>query len=141
MEHPQANIVVTTTAGAVPGKLAKFFPDSAAGAEPKNADALFLSVGYLSEVKPTEQDCYWDHAVTAARPAVIIPVHWDDFTAVLPNKPETKLKPAKGLLGDGDAARRLLKKKAEADKIRVLDLDFNESITISDHSVDGPVAR
>jgi L-ascorbate metabolism protein UlaG (beta-lactamase superfamily) len=119
IKHKQAEIVVTTTAGAEAGKLK--------GERP--ADVLFLSVGYLSEEKPKRQDFYWEHTVEATRPDVIVPVHWDDFTIKL----SEGLKPATGLLGNTETAMNLVKRKTGQRDVRVLNL--RESVWISDGKV------
>lgn len=116
ISHPQGDIVVTTTAGATPGQL-----------QGRNADVLFLGVGYLSEDRPhpERQDFYWRHTVTATQPDVIVPVHWDDFS----NKLSNGLKPAKGVAGNTQSSMSLVKRKAGTRKVRVLDL--RESVWIS----------
>jgi L-ascorbate metabolism protein UlaG (beta-lactamase superfamily) len=108
IEHPEGNIVVTTTAGAVQGALAKH----------GSADVLFLGVGYLSKEGPDAQQDYWDYTVLETTPDVIVPTHWDDFTRKL----SRGLKPPPLIGGNTRTAMTFVKNRADHRKVRVLDV-------------------
>jgi L-ascorbate metabolism protein UlaG (beta-lactamase superfamily) len=116
-EKVRERLAVTTTAGAIPGAL-----------EGREAPAvLFLSIGYLSKESPKRQHDYWENTVNAMKPALIVPVHWDDFTTKL----SEGLKPATGLAGSTEEAMAFVKAKARADGRKLRVLDTRESLWIS----------
>lgn len=123
-EKVAESIAVTTTASALPRHL-----------KGRKTNVLFLSVGYLSEEPEKRQHEYWDNTVTATKPDVIVPVHWDDFTEKL----SSPLTPASGILGDTQAAMEFVVREAGKRPVRVL--DAHESIWVSGGAVYCPEGR
>jgi len=44
-----------------------------------HADVIFLSIGSLGTQKGKFVNAYWNEVVAATEPAVVVPIHWDDF--------------------------------------------------------------
>jgi L-ascorbate metabolism protein UlaG (beta-lactamase superfamily) len=116
ISHPEGKIVLTTTAGAEPGKL--HVPEH-------KADVAFLSTGFLSKEQPAKQERYWQETVEATRAAVIVPVHWDNFARKL----SRELKPPSPIIDSTRRSMTFIKGKAGDRRVRVL--DRGESLWIS----------
>jgi L-ascorbate metabolism protein UlaG (beta-lactamase superfamily) len=111
ISHPHGDIVVTTTAGALPKRLKGLTPE---GQPPP---VLFLAVGYLSKEPPARRDEYWQNTVEEVLPDVIVPVHWDDLTKKLSDG----LQVPPLIMGNTAVAMHFVKDRAGDRKVRIMD--------------------
>jgi L-ascorbate metabolism protein UlaG (beta-lactamase superfamily) len=113
--HPQGNLVVTTTAGAVEGQL-----------EGLTADVVFLGIGFLDKECCKKQQLYWRETVTKTAPDLVVPVHWDNFSKKL----HKGLKPAPRSAFNVRAAMQVVKKKAWCQGVMVRVMDYGDSLRL-----------
>jgi L-ascorbate metabolism protein UlaG (beta-lactamase superfamily) len=76
--HPRGTVLVHPSANVVPGQF-----------DGVGADLLYLGIGALGAQSDRFRQDYWRHTVDATAPALIVPVHWDNFGKGL----GTKLRP------------------------------------------------
>jgi L-ascorbate metabolism protein UlaG (beta-lactamase superfamily) len=69
VEHPDADILVQGSAGFVSGAL-----------RGRDVDLVFLGVGALATKDKAYMDAYWRETIETTTPAVIVPIHFEDFT-------------------------------------------------------------
>jgi L-ascorbate metabolism protein UlaG (beta-lactamase superfamily) len=105
------NVLVTTTAGTEEGQLGG-----------RRARIVFLGVGLLTKESPQNQNRYWRETVERRHPAVIVPVHWDNFSRKLADG----LAPSSA--ENSQELMALVKGKAGNRAVRIL--DWKESIWI-----------
>ena len=68
VEHGGKRVLITGTAGFVPGAL-----------KDARADVVMLGIGTLGNQNDAYKDTLWNEVVTTTNPKRIIPIHWDDF--------------------------------------------------------------
>ncbi len=115
IEHPQGNIVVATTAGAIEGQL-----DGA------NADIVFLGLGLLSKESKEKQELYWNESVLVVNPHTIVPVHWDNFTRKL----SKGLKPPPVWIDDIESSIEYIEHQSQKNNIDVRIMGLRDSFKL-----------
>lgn len=55
-----------------------------------DADILFLSIAGLESMDETYNSDYQTHVIDAVKPAILVPIHWDDFTVPLSDGLQTQ---------------------------------------------------
>lgn len=68
VEHEGKRLLITGTAGFVPGALRSV-----------KADVVMLGIGTLGNQTEAYRDTLWNEVIAATQPKRIIPIHWDDF--------------------------------------------------------------
>ena len=68
VEHEGKRLLITGTAGFVPGAL-----------KGVKADVVMMGIGTLGNQTEAYRDTLWNEVITATHPQRIIPIHWDDF--------------------------------------------------------------
>ena len=68
VEHSGQRILITGTAGFVPGAL-----------KGVKADVVMLGIGTLGNQNDAYKDTLWNEVIATTQPKRIIPIHWDDF--------------------------------------------------------------
>jgi len=68
VEHQGKRLLITGTAGFVPGALQGI-----------KADVVMLGIGTLGNQSEAYRDTLWNEVIAATQPKRIIPIHWDDF--------------------------------------------------------------
>lgn len=98
VSHPAGTLLVQGSAGFEPGALAGV-----------RADVVLLGVAGLGTKPGSYQRDYWRAVVGTTRPALVVPIHWDDFT-----RPATEpLVPMPRLLDDFEATMTFLEHRTE----------------------------
>lgn len=69
VEHEKGSLLVHGSAGWVPGAL-----------QDRQADVVFLGVGYLGNMPESYRDEYWREVVEAVQARRVVPIHYDDFS-------------------------------------------------------------
>jgi L-ascorbate metabolism protein UlaG (beta-lactamase superfamily) len=96
--HPAGSLLVQASAGFEPGALAAV-----------RADVVLLGVAGLGRMPGSYHRDYWREVVGVTRPALVIPIHWDDFT-----RPGSEpLVPMPRVLDDFEATMTFLEARAE----------------------------
>ncbi|MEO2090627.1 MAG: MBL fold metallo-hydrolase [Gemmataceae bacterium] len=96
-------VLVTPSTNAVEGELAGV-----------KADAVFLGTATLGKQDKAFRDFYYEQAVAAVKPKLVVPIHWDDFFQPLTDTLEPFAKPIDDLpAGWDDLIARLKKDKIE----------------------------
>ncbi|MFI1533252.1 MBL fold metallo-hydrolase [Streptomyces anandii] len=113
--HPTGTMLVHPSANFVPNKF-----------QGLDVDVLYLGIGALGVQSAQFQDDYWHHTVEAARPDLIIPVHWDDFGRSL----SKKLRPMPRILDNFAKTKKLLERKSAESGIPVRFQEPYETITL-----------
>ena len=98
--------------------------------EKVKSDYIFLGIAGLSELKPKEQQYFFDETVGSVKGSKLIPIHWDDFM----RSKNDRLYPAKRLMGsfenDIKALIKLNQENAKPAKIILLQKE-DSIITLS----------
>ncbi len=68
VEHKGKRLLITGTAGFVPGAL-----------QGVKADVVLLGIGTLGNQSEAYRDTLWNEVIATTQPKRIIPIHWDDF--------------------------------------------------------------
>lgn len=68
VEHEGKKLLITGTAGFVPGAL-----------KGVKADVVMMGIGTLGNQTETYRDTLWNEVIATTQPQRIIPIHWDDF--------------------------------------------------------------
>lgn len=76
LEHGTTKIAIQGSAGYKENSLPPF-----------DADLLFLSIAGLETMSEAYNQAYQDHLIAPLKAEVLIPIHWDDFTVPLSDKP------------------------------------------------------
>lgn len=76
LEHGRTKIAIQGSAGYKENSLPAF-----------DADILFLSIAGLESMDASYNQAYQDHLITPLKAEVLVPIHWDDFTVPLSDKP------------------------------------------------------
>jgi len=76
LEHGDTKIAIQGSAGYKENSLPTF-----------DADILFLSIAGLEVMSKAYNQAYQDHLISPLQAEVLVPVHWDDFTVPLSDKP------------------------------------------------------
>lgn len=126
IEHPQGSILVTTTAGAVPGKLDHY-----------RADVVFLGIGLLAKETCCQQKTYWNETVEAVNPRKVIPVHWDNFSRKLSRTPgsSTSLTPMPSFADDVKGAMQVVNAQAKEHRRSVMLMGLRDSFLLRNGKV------
>ncbi len=117
IDHPDGNIAITTSAGAIPDQWGDL-----------EADVLFFCIGLLSKMPDDEQQAYWKHAAAALNPKVVVPVHGDSISRKLGKG----LRPPPAFLDRPKGSIKLIRQKMVG-KGEVRILDFNDTISPADY--------
>ena len=123
--HRNANIAVTTSAGAKEGQWKGL-----------KADVVFLGIGLLDTAEESKKIGYWERAVTPLDVKAVIPIHWDNFFIKLRKGKRLKRVPAKfdDTLRTIEFLRGMAKKmpqRASGNTVKIFGLDNNEEVRIS----------
>jgi L-ascorbate metabolism protein UlaG (beta-lactamase superfamily) len=68
VEHEGKRVLITGTAGFVPGALRGV-----------KADVVMMGIGTLGNQSEAYRDTLWNEVIATTQPKRIIPIHWDDF--------------------------------------------------------------
>ncbi len=81
VEHDSRTLLITGTAGFVPGAL-----------QGVKADVVLLGIGAMGPRSPAHKLAYWNETVATVGAQRVIPIHWDDFwiPSILPMQPMPK---------------------------------------------------
>ncbi|CAM8647636.1 COG2220 Predicted Zn-dependent hydrolases of the beta-lactamase fold [Comamonadaceae bacterium] len=81
VEHDGRTLLITGTAGFVPGAL-----------QGVKADVVLLGIGAMGPRSPAHKLAYWNETVATVGAQRVIPIHWDDFwiPSILPMQPMPK---------------------------------------------------
>jgi L-ascorbate metabolism protein UlaG (beta-lactamase superfamily) len=102
VEHDGKRILITGTAGFVPGAL-----------KGVQADVVLLGIGAMGPRSLAHKQAYWDEVVRTVRARRVIPIHWDDFWIPSSGPMQPMPKP----LDDFDASMAFLSEKARTDSV------------------------
>ncbi|WP_221031526.1 MBL fold metallo-hydrolase [Actomonas aquatica] len=125
IEHEtHGSVAISTTAGSK--------PDQFNGRE---ADAVFLGVGFLAKESAKLQQQYWQANVTDTCAKTVIPIHWDNFSRKL----KRGLKPAP--VDKVGTAFAFVKRMAKAEQRTVRIMDLRDTVLLQNHALitDGDV--
>ena len=104
VEHGGKSVLISASAGFVPGALAG-----------KRVDTVFLGVGALGKRDTSYMEAYWREMVATTGARRVIPIHWDNFLLPL----DEPLQPSPHLFDDLDATMRFLIAKGAAQNVEV----------------------
>lgn len=76
IKHDSTKIAIQGSAGYLENSIANF-----------DADILFLAVAGLDVMDEEYNQGYQDHLILPLMPEVLVPIHWDDFTVKLSERP------------------------------------------------------
>ena len=126
IEHPEGSILITTTAGAVPGALDRY-----------RADVVFLGIGLLAKETCCQQKTYWHETVEAVKPHTVIPVHWDNFSRKLSRTPgaSTSLSPTPSPPDDVQGAMQVVNTQAKEHRRGVMLMGLRDSFLLHNGKV------
>lgn len=102
IQHDGRSLLVTGTAGFVPGAL-----------QGVHADVVLLGIGAMGPRSTDYKQRYWDEVVRTVQARRVIPIHWDDFWMPA-NRP---MQPLPKPLDDFDASMAFLREQARADGV------------------------
>lgn len=102
ISHPTGSMLIHPSANFVPHRF-----------DGLDVDMLYLGVGVLGNQSEQFRDEYWQHVVTATRPTLIVPVHWDHFGRNL----SKKLRALPSVLDKYSVVEDFLKRKCAEDGI------------------------
>lgn len=102
IEHDGQRLLITGTAGFVPGALRGV-----------NADVVLLGIGAMGPRSPAHKQSYWNEVVRTVQAKRVIPIHWDDFWIPSSGPMQPMPKP----LDDFDASMAFLTDAARTDGV------------------------
>ena len=102
--HPDGSLLIHPSANFVPHAF-----------DGLDVDVLHLAIGALGVQSERFRDDYWRHVVDATRPALIVPIHWDDFFVSL----DRGLRPLPRFFDRFAVARAFLDRKSRETGIAV----------------------
>ena len=76
IQHPKGSVIVQGSAGFIPNTL-----------DGIDVDEAFIGIGGLSGQSEDYRKAYWQHTVSAIKPKMIYPIHWDSLTDPIEDKP------------------------------------------------------
>jgi L-ascorbate metabolism protein UlaG (beta-lactamase superfamily) len=104
VEHEGKRILITGTAGFVPGAL-----------KGVKADVVMMGIGTLGNQAEAYRDTLWNEVIASTQPKRIIPIHWDDFW-ISSDGPMQALPPP---LDHVDVSLNYLQRRAQEAKIEL----------------------
>lgn len=98
-EHPLGNVIVQPSAGIIEGQFDRF-----------QADVAFIGIARLGGLPMPYRETYFRETVGAVGAKLVVPIHWDNYTAPL----DEPFEPIHNLMDDFHDSMRFLTKTVEA---------------------------